>query len=349
MRPRNRENRKLPPNLYVRRRKRKNGDVWVAYYYRGSDGKDVFLGNDLDMARIKWAEFEATEKPKDLRIMGAIFDRYLQDIVPKKAPRPQEDNKKEIKQLRIVFDEAPIDALTPAMIAQYRDGRSAKVRANREIATLSHVFNIAREWGLTTKENPCRGVRKNREKPRDYYAKDAVWDAVYARAVPELRDAMDLAYLTGQRPADVIMMRKTDIDGDYFEVKQGKTGHKVRVLMKIDGVLTSLGVLVARILARNEGFGSPYLILSDRGRHVSPSMLRDRWEAAREAAQKAAIEAGDPELGALIREFQFKDIRPKAATEINDLKEASRLLGHTEEEITKTVYVRRGAIAKPAK
>ncbi|KAF5292576.1 hypothetical protein FQR65_LT20254 [Abscondita terminalis] len=43
------------------------------------------------------------------------------------------------------------------MIAQYRDSRTAKTRANREIALLSHVFNIAREWGLTTKDNPCVG------------------------------------------------------------------------------------------------------------------------------------------------------------------------------------------------
>lgn len=349
MRPRNKENRKLPPNLYVRRRKRKNGDVWVAYYYRGTDGKDIHLGADLDMARIKWAELEAQDKPLDLRIMGAIFDRYVRDVLPKKAARTQSDNLKELKQLRIVFDEAPIDALTPAMIAQYRDTRKAKVRANREIATLSHVFNMAREWGLTAKENPCKGVRKNKEMPRDYYAKDIVWDAVYRKAVPELKDAMDLAYLTGQRPADVLSMRKSDIDGDFLMVKQGKTAHRVRVLLRVDGVENSLGTLIRQIAARNEQFSSPYLIISERGKHVSPSMLRDRWEAAREAAQKAVIEAGDPGLGAAIREFQFKDIRPKAATEINDLKEASRLLGHTEEEITRAVYVRRGAIAKPAK
>lgn len=350
MRPRSKNNRDLPPNMYRRNRTRKKGDVQVSYYYyREPSGKEIPLGKDFDQARIRWAELEAKDKPGDLKIMRSIFDRYIRDILPGKAPRTQSDNLKEIKQLRLAFDEAPIDALTPAMIAQYRDTRTAKVRANREIATLSHIFNIAREWGLTTKENPCRGVRKNKEKVRDYYARDIVWDAVYARAVPELRDAMDLAYLTGQRPADVISMRKTDMEDDWLLVKQGKTAHKVRVLMRIDGAPTSLGVLIARILARNEGFSSPYLILSDRGRHVSPSMLRDRWEAAREAAQKAAIEAGDPGLGELIREFQFKDIRPKAATEINDLKEASRLLGHTEEEITKTVYVRRGAIAKPSK
>ncbi|WP_370599602.1 tyrosine-type recombinase/integrase [Pseudomonas nitroreducens] len=349
MRPRNKENRKLPPNLYVRRRTRKNGKVWVAYYYRGADGKDVHLGSDLDMARIKWAEFEAADKPMDLRIMRSIFDRYISDVLPKKAPRTQSDNLKEIKQLRKVFDDAPIDALTPAMVAQYRDARQAKVRANREIATLSHVFNIAREWGLTKKENPCRGVRKNKESPRDYYAKDIVWDAVYRRAVPELKDAMDLAYLTGQRPADVLSIRKTDIDGDWLLVKQGKTAHKVRVILRQDGVDNSLGVLLGQMAARNEHFSSPFLIISSRGRRVTKEMLRDRWDAARDAAQAAAIEAGDPELGLMIRQFQFRDIRPKAATEINDVKDASRLLGHTEEEITKKVYVRRGAIAKPAK
>jgi hypothetical protein len=89
------------------------------------------------------------------------------------------------------------------MIAAYRDKRSAKTRANREIALLSHVFNIAREWGLTNRENPGQGVRKNKETPRDYYANDAVWKAVYQKGEIELQEAMDLAYLTGQRPADV--------------------------------------------------------------------------------------------------------------------------------------------------
>ncbi|GAB5341014.1 hypothetical protein [Pseudomonas fluorescens] len=35
------------------------------------------------------------------------------------------------------------------------------------------------------------------------FAAKVVWNAVYGEAVQELKDAMDLAYLTGQRPADV--------------------------------------------------------------------------------------------------------------------------------------------------
>ncbi|MBP5107063.1 hypothetical protein HUS90_22350 [Pseudomonas protegens] len=127
----------------------------------------------------------------------------MRDIIPKKSERTQKDNKAELRQLRPVFDEIPVDAITPSMIAAYRDKRSAKTRANREIALLSHVFNIAREWGLTNRENPCQGVRKNKETPRDYYANDAVWKAVYQKGEIELQEAMDLAYLTGQRPADV--------------------------------------------------------------------------------------------------------------------------------------------------
>lgn len=234
------------------------------------------------------------------------------------------------------------------MIAQYRDARKAKVRANREIATLSHVFNMARDWGLTANQNPCQGVRKNKETPRDYYASEAVWKAVYRCAVPELKDAIDLAYLTGQRPADVLLMRRDDIEGEFLLVKQAKTTEKLRILIRNGDQDNSLGLLIKQMAARHEGHLSPYLIVSPAGRRVTSHMLRHRWNAARDQARAVAIEAGDEQLAKCIGEFQFRDIRPKAATEINDVKDASRLFGHTEEEITKRVYMRIGAIAKPS-
>ena len=44
-------------------------------------------------------------------------------------------------------------------------------------------------------------------------------------------------------------------------------------------------------------------------------------------------------------QFQFRDIRPKAASEIADISEASALLGHSKEGITERVYRRIGAVA----
>lgn len=349
MRPRKADTRNLPPRLYQWTRTRKSGKVWISYFYLDLTGKAIPLGKDLDQARIKWAELEAKEKPLDLRTMKGIFDRYIRDIVPKKAPRTQKDNLAEIKQLRTMFDSAPIDSITPATIAGYRDARSAKVRANREIATLSHIFNIAREWGLTTKENPCQGVRKNKETPRDYYANDVVWEAVYRKAAQELKDAMDLAYLTGQRPADVLVMRDDDIQGGYLTVQQNKTHKKLRIQMTGGGELNSLGLLITAMAQRNAQHICSYLIVSERGKRMTAKMLRDRWDKAREKAKKQAEELGDMLLAEKIGSFQFRDIRPKAASEIIDVADASLLLGHTKGDITERVYRRIGAIAKPSK
>lgn len=77
-------------------------------------------------------------------------------------------------------------------------------------------------------------------------------------------------------------------------------------------------------------------------------MLRNRWDDAREKAAIKASADGDPALATSIRQFQFKDIRPKAATEI-ELTHATRLLGHSKEEMTKKVYRRVGEIVKPKK
>ena len=349
MRPRKTENQNLPPHMYRRTRQRKYGKVWVAYYYRDAQGKDIPLGSDLDQARIKWAQLEAKEKPLDLLTMKGIFDRYIRDIIPKKAPRTQKDNLAEIKRLRELFDDAPIDSITPSSIAGYRDARTAKVRANREIATLSHVFNMAREWGITTKENPCQGVRKNREKPRDYYANDVVWAAVYSKAPQELKDAMDLAYLTGQRPADVLMMRKDDVEGGYLLVQQNKTGKRLRIRVNSDGEANSLGKLLRKIAERNSKLVTSYLIVSKTGRRMTATMLRKRWDEARESAKATAIFEKDLILSDKIAAFQFRDIRPKAASEITDIEHASKLLGHTKGDITERIYRRIGAVTEPSK
>lgn len=162
MRPRSNKNRGLPPRMIKRTRTMKSGKVWVGYYYDGRDAegrrKEIPLGTDLDEAREKWAKLERKAVPPTTRTVGDLLRRYERDVVPGKGKGTQEQNRKAIRQLAKAFESAPLEALTPHVIAQYRDARSAPVRANREIALLSHAFNMAREWGLTDRENPCRGV-----------------------------------------------------------------------------------------------------------------------------------------------------------------------------------------------
>ena len=354
MRPKT-TNRDLPPRMIRVRRTLKSGAVWEAFYYNGRDASGervkLPLGSELNEAKRKWAELESQEAPAETGLMRFIFDRYVRDIIPAKAVATQRDNMLCMKFLRAVFDNAPIDGITPQIIAQYRDrrGATAPVRANREITLLSHVFNMAREWGYTSRENPVKGVRKNKEKPRDYYADDAVWAAVYATACDELKDAMDLAYLTGQRPADVLKMRLSDVKDGALELQQNKTKKKLRILLDDQaGGRTKLGLLIDRIKARPRKVASLVIVATPAGAALTKWTLRTRFDDARADAVKAADEAGKPDLADKIRGFQFRDIRPKAASE-TDLAHASKLLGHTDRQITRTVYQRVGETVMPTK
>ena len=254
-----------------------------------------------------------------------------------------------MSQLRPVFDSAPIDAITPQDIARYRDARSAKVRANREIALLSHVFNMAREWGYTKRENPCRGVRKNKEVPRDFYADKAVWDAVRNAGCEELQDAMDLNYLTGQRPADVLKMRDGDLKDGALQVRQGKSNKLLRIVLEHDGIKSELAKVIERIHARPHRPRTTFIVALPNGCQVKKWHLRLRFDGARKAAAEQALKAGDEELASRIKAFQFRDIRARSASDIADLGAASSLLGHSEKFITEKVYRRIGQAVRPTR
>lgn len=117
MRHKNIQNRDLPPRMIRRTRKRKSGKTWEAYYYNGRDvegnRKEIPLGRDLDAAKVEWARLERREPPKPNNLLGALFDKYEKKIIPTKSIRTQSDNRKELKQLRKAFEDAPLDSITP--------------------------------------------------------------------------------------------------------------------------------------------------------------------------------------------------------------------------------------------
>lgn len=331
----------LPPRMLRRTKTLKSGKVWVGYYYNGRDEagrrKEIPLGGDLAEAKKKWAELEG--KPVSRVItMGTVFDRYEREILPEKSVNTQKSYSQAMTTLRKVFSDAPVDQIYPHHIARYRDARRNKTSIRIEIAVFSSAFDYAREWGYTDRENPCRGIKKPAYKPRDFYADKTIWDAIYTHAVPELRDAMDIAYLTGQRPGDVLKMQHSDIQDGALVLRQQKTGKKLRILL----AGTELEKVIGRI--RRKKIAGFYLVSTETGQPLSFAMLRHRWETAREKAAAAY-----PEIAEKLKQFQFRDIRAKAASDIQDLKDATTLLGHSEQELTETVYRRLGKTARPTR
>ena len=132
-------------------------------------------------------------------------------------------------------------------VRQYMDwrGTKAKTWANREKALLSHIWNKAREWGYTDKPNPCTGIKGHKETGREVYVEDQDYKKLWEAASAPLRDAMDLAYLTGQRPSDVLRMSETEIRDGVLVLTQAKTKKKLRI-----AVTGELAQVIARIRSR---------------------------------------------------------------------------------------------------
>jgi integrase len=158
-----------------------------------------------------------------------------------------------------------VEKIKPHHVRGYLDkrGQTAKARANREKALLSHVINKAREWGYTDAPNPCQGVKGFRESGRHRYVSDAEFQAVWEKADQTLRDAMGLALLTGQRPADVLKIKREDLRDGALWIVQNKTGTKRAI--ELTGELAKL---IERINARPRERLSAFLVQDDNGRDI---------------------------------------------------------------------------------
>lgn len=296
----------LPPRMYE-----KHG----SYYYVSRTNKWINLGRDLAIAKRKWAELDGSGPAA--AGMAALMDRYLLEVVPTKAARTQQDNREEMQRLRAVFGAMEARDVRPMHVAKYLDlrGKQAPTRANREKALLSHVFTMAMRWGVTD-TNPCKGVRRNPERPRERYITDEEYRAVWTQANSTVRGLMDLAYLTAQRIGDLIELRHADITQAGVRIVQNKTGAKLLVRMTPE-----LRAVIDRITRIHPKVRGMTLLCTRTGQPYTYDGISSMFKRAVKAAG--------------VSDFHFHDLRAKALTDARRAgQDAQRLAGHANETMT---------------
>ncbi|MFZ6654097.1 tyrosine-type recombinase/integrase [Undibacterium sp. TJN19] len=167
---------------------------------------------------------------------------------------------------------------------------------------------------------------------------------VYKHASEPLKDAMELAYLTGQRPADALSMMENDIVSGHLIIKQAKSKQPLRVV--IQGQLKEV---IDRIYRRKDEYAivSGALLVNTHGKGMTQAVLRNHFHDARDLA---IVE--NPELESDIINFWFYDLRAKAADDTSDMlgeQKAADLLGHDDVKTTRRHYMRRGKIVVPTR
>ena len=349
--------RQLPPRMTVRTYTNKQGKVWTGYYYehpRDDAGKRRVtpLGSDLSEAKKKWAQIEGQPAPTDPTTIRGAYEKYMAWANNRTEsglePRTLSDRAKYWKNLDPVYGNMPINALLPEHILPYFHNRTSKVSGKKELKFLSVLCNWSRGRGLMRVPNPCAGlfVQMKVQERRDIYVEDVSLELVYKHASDVIRDCLDLAYLTGQRPADVRKARwdwlkdGVMIIGGPIKPGQRKTGARLRIVVEGE-----LKVVLDRIKAR--GIKGMTILADPKGQPLKEfGYFRSQFDKARDAAEQEA-----QEFGIEFQRFQFRDLRPKAATDLDglrNLKAAQRLLGHTTEKMTSD-YIRskRGDVVHP--
>lgn len=208
--------------------------------------KEIPLGSDFILALRQYADLNVVDAPQ----WGATFsdaqNKYMTDAVPKLANSTARMYASDIKHLLASFQDAPLDQIKPMNIRMFLDDHADKpTTANRCKRLFSTMWNQARGWGYTGLPNQCEGIKGHALAKRTVYITDAMYAAVYAQGSGPLRDAMDLAYLTGQRPADTLRMTEHDIIDGHLIVTQAKTQQPLRII-----IAGRLADLIERIRAR---------------------------------------------------------------------------------------------------
>lgn len=332
----------LPPGM----RKRVRGKhVYYFYDAGGKPRKEIPLGSDFINALRKYVEEHKTDTPRHDIVFGDVVKKYRSDALPKLAASTIRIQLSDIKHVEKYFKDALMDEIKPMHIARFLEKHKDKpTTANRCKRLFSTMWNKARGWGYTDLPNPCMGVETHTLKKRTVYITDEVFAAVHTAGTAALRDALDLAYLTGQRPGDALSMTEHDIIDGHLIVTQVKTKQPLRIL--ISGELASL-IERIRERKRTHKMVTAALLVNLNGKRLTKAVLRNHFEEARENAAKEC-----PALAEQIKKFWFYDLRAKAADDTSDERgeqAASDLLGHDSVRTTQRHYLRRGKIVAPTK
>ncbi len=324
----------LLPRMEARRRK-----GGFTYRYHPLGGKPINLGQDLQVALRKVLDMNG--RSSDAGSVQAYFRAFQNSTIwTELMPRTRADYLEYSVPLLKVFGNAPVRAVRSSDVARYlrRERSSAPVRANREVALLSNIFNMALEDGAI-EANPCRGVRRNKERAREILPiavelqrflvwlrqKGTQWRVIAAMA--------EFAARSGARRTEFLRATVFQVRG--LEARLGRAKQR-RGNETTDVIELSPLALQAILEVRRDNcqylfpnrFGEPY---TDNGFHTM-------WKKAIKAALAESI---------ITQRFTFHDLRAHYTTVHKDTHGALPNL-HKDPGVTARVYDRHKEVRRKA-
>jgi integrase len=298
----------------------------------------ITLDQARDLARVRLGEViqggdpvEQRRKTRQGETVQALCNAYLERHASHK--RSAYDDRRRITQhILPAWGHRKAESIKNADVAALHTkiGHHAPYEANRTVALLSKMFELARRWGFVPENaaNPARGIDKFREQKRDRWVTPEELPRLAAAIAQDanlyIRAAVWLYLLTGVRKTELLKTRWEDVDFERCalrlpETKAGRT-HYVP--------LSPPAVAVLRALPRQEG--NPYLLPGAKlGHHLVN--IEKPWRRVRKAAS--------------VEDVRLHDLRRTVGSWLaqtgSSLPLIGRVLNHTDPKTT-AVYARLG-------
>lgn len=318
--------------LYVYEGKRHD-----TYYTVDRNNKYINLGHDLLEAKRQLLEMEG-EAPQ----RGSVAD-YLDQLMVarlklvkarKLAQSTYDTNELEVIQLKKAFGKMDPAAMKPKHVWQYLHvyrGAEHPVRANREVALLSNMYNRLIGAGVVD-INPCTGVDRNTEEPRTRLVTDAEFKAFIRFGIRKSETgkrtvlAAAIAYLSGKAQGQILKLTRHQLskEGIAFSARKRGAGTFVEwtpLLRRLVRHALAMPCNITPLFVVHTQDGTPY---TSDGFKSNWQRLMNEW-----------CEQGH-------ERFTFHDLRAKAVTDMIDQgREAKDLTGHRQQSTIDRVYDRR--------
>lgn len=300
---------------------------------------EVVKGGDPGGARVN--------KRRSLPVSN-LCDRYMIEYAEphKKASSIAEDQRLIDGRIRPALGSRKVlDLSRPDVMRFHQSLRSTPIEANRALALLSKMFNLAEVWGLRPDgSNPCRHVKRYAEKKRERFLSadelarlgKVLAEAEGAQAVPASAiAAIRLLALTGCRHSEIVTLPWGHVDWERSCLRLPSTktgGHVVH--------LNAAALEVLQGIRRDPD--DPFVIAGNKPGAPLTNLHR-HWHNIRKRAKLTDVRLHDlrhgfasvgaagglslPVIGALLGHTQAATTQRYAHLSADPLKQATEMIG----------------------
>lgn len=283
----------------------KDGKTFT-YRYRPIDGPPIPLGTDKQAALRKVLDMNG--QSTDHGTLNELWRLYQDSPAwADLSEASRVDYTQSSKPLLAVFGKLPPAAIRPHHCNRYLrvERKKAPIRANREMALLSNLMNLAIERGELD-ANPCKQVRRNKEQPRHEVpeaqdlAKFVAWAWARGGQSAVLAGMAEFASLAGNRRIEFRPMCWTQVDEAAGVARLMRAKQRGKVVTEVVTIEPALQALLDRLkpLAKDSRAGPVFPNIKNNP-HTERG-FKSAWSRLMTAALKA---------GVLAKRICFHDLR----------------------------------------